>query len=153
MNKEEFLKRVIRIIAATRYPFIDDEDWPNDFITLTNLHEKKVGIESEYGKVYPSIVIVDGEDKIREVGEIITSDLVEKSQIMKWKLISEKTGMGRKTKKFFLYVPEGSEDKALNLLQSNHIAYAGLRTWAVQEGHLKVRPITTPDAEDDHRSS
>ena len=29
-------QRAIRIIAATRFPLIDQEDWPDEYITITN---------------------------------------------------------------------------------------------------------------------
>ncbi len=54
-------------------------------------------------------------------------------------------------KKFFLYVPEGRESEAQGLLEENDIEYAGLRTWAVRDGTLVIKPVTTPDEDKDHR--
>lgn len=54
-------------------------------------------------------------------------------------------------KKFFLYVPEGRESEAQGLLELNGIEYAGLRTWAVRDGSVVIKPITTPDEDKDHR--
>ena len=59
--------------------------------------------------------------------------------------------MGRRVKKFFLYVHEGLEEKAQKLLENNKIEYAGLRTYVISDGNLVVIPITTPDGEHDHR--
>ena len=147
----EIKRRVIRIIAATRFPFVDQEDWPDDYVTITNESENRRGIEAPWGTVYPSIVILDGDDLLREVGEVETEETVTEAQVPKWRLLSERTGMGRRTKKFFLYVPEGKETKAEKLLEENHIAYAGLRTWAIKDGSLVITPIKTPDDPKDHR--
>jgi hypothetical protein len=56
-------------------------------------------------------------------------------------------------KKFFLYVPEGEESMAEKLLEDNGVKYAGLRTWAVREGNLIVKPYKTIDEEKDHRQT
>ena len=66
-------------------------------------------------------------------------------------MLSELAGITYKLRKFFLYVPEGYEEEAQNLLEDNEIEYAGLRTWAVKKGRLIITPITTPDEKKDHR--
>ena len=76
---------------------------------------------------------------------------VTATQVPKWRLLSERTGIGRRTKKFFLYVPDGKEAEAERLLEENRISYAGLRTWAIKDGSLVVTPIKTPDGPKDHR--
>jgi hypothetical protein len=101
--------------------------------------------------IYPSIIIVDDEDRVREVGEVEKD--ITKDQVSKWRLLSERTGMGLRTKKFFLYVPEGKQTEAEKLLEENQISYAGLRTWAVRHGSLIVTAIRTPDDPKDHRGS
>lgn len=88
---------------------------------------------------------------IQEIGEVEVEDGVNKANVAKWRLMSETAGMGRVTKKFFLYVPEGAEEKAEWLLEDNGIAYAGLRTWDVKGGSLVITPIKTPDSPKDHR--
>lgn len=151
VGEDEIKRRVIRIIAATRFPFVDQEDWPDDYVTVTNESQNRWGIVAPWGTVYPSIVILDGDDLLREVGEVETEETVTEAQVSKWRLLSERTGMGRRTKKFFLYVPEGKEPKAEKLLEENQIAYAGLRIWAIKDGSLVVTPIKTPDEPKDHR--
>jgi hypothetical protein len=64
--------------------------------------------------------------------------------------MSRLTGMVKKHKKFFLYVPEGSEAEAERLLEENLIEYAGLRTWAIKDGNLVIRPVKTPDMAKDY---
>ena len=58
-----------------------------------------------------------------------------------------------RVKKFFLNVPEGEELMAEKLLEDNGVEYAGLRTWAVREGNLIVKPYKTIDEEKDHRQT
>ncbi len=58
--------------------------------------------------------------------------------------------MGHCVKRFFLYVPSGSEERAEKLLESNHISYAGLRVYRINDGILSVTPIKTPDDDYDH---
>ena len=151
MSEKQIMERVVRIIATTRFPFVDQKDWPDDYITITNENEKRRGVEGPKDTIYPSIIIVDGHDNVREVGEVETEKTVNEKQLPKWKLLSEKTSMGRKTKKFFLYVPEGKEGEAQRLLEGHKISYAGLRTWAIKNGNLTITPIKTPDEPKDHR--
>ena len=152
LSKEELKDRVVRIIAATRFPFVDQTDWGEDYVTITNEGGKKIrGISGPMGYVYPSIVITKGNTDIQEIGEVETDDTVTEAQVPKWRLMSEKTGMGRRVKKFFLYVPESKEETALRLLEDYSIEYDGLRTWAIKDGSLVITPVKKHDAEKDHR--
>jgi hypothetical protein len=151
VSKEEIRNRIIRIIAATRFPFVDQTDWGEGYVTIVNDEVKRRGIETTEGIVYPSIVITLADNRMQEIGEVESEDCVTVAQVPKWKLFSETAGMGRRVKKFFLYVPEGLEEKAQKLLENNKIEYAGLRTYAIIDGNLVVTPITTPDGEHDHR--
>jgi len=55
--------------------------------------------------------------------------------------------MGKVTKKFFLYVPEGKEEDVEKLLKENRIEFAGLRTYRVsKDGNVSVTPVVTIDA-------
>jgi hypothetical protein len=151
VSKEEIRNRIIRIIAATRFPFVDQTDWGEGYVAVVNDEVKRRGIETAEGIVYPSIVITLADNRMQEIGEVESEDCVTVAQVPKWKLFSETAGMGRRVKKFFLYVPEGLEEKAQKLLENNKIEYAGLRTYAIIDGNLVVTPITTPDGEHDHR--
>lgn len=152
LSKDELKDRVIRIIAATRFPFVDQTDWGEGYVTITNEGGKGVrGIMGPGGPVYPSIVITKANTDIQEIGEVETEDTVNGAQVPKWKLLSEAAGKGRRTRKFFLYVPEGKEGAAERLLEENGVEYAGLRTWAVRDGGLVVTPVKTPDDLKDHR--
>jgi len=152
LSKEELKDRVIRIIAATRFPFVDQTDWGEDYVTITNEGGKKImGVSGPMGYVYPSIVITKGNTDIQEIGEVETEDTVTEAQVPKWRLMSEKTGMGMRVKKFFLYVPEGKEETALRLLEGASVEYDGLRTWKVKDGSLIITPIKTHDTLKDNR--
>jgi hypothetical protein len=141
LSKEELKARVIRIIAATRFPFVDQTDWNPSYITITNDVVKRRSIEGPEGKVYPSIVIVDAKDEVKEIGEVEMEDTVTENQVEKWELISQKASTDGGVKRFFLYVPEGKGKTAQRLLRDNSIEYAGLHTWAIKHSNLVVTPI------------
>jgi len=150
---EETVRRVTRIIAATRFPFIDQDDWDMTWQVYTNDHTgDQLIIEVDENESYrPSIVSTFGNGDLRVICEVETDDTVNEEQVPRWKKFSELAGVTYKLKKFFLYVPEGKEETAQSLLEENEIEYAGLRTWAVRDGSLVITPITTPDEEKDHR--
>ncbi|HIH88580.1 TPA: hypothetical protein HA344_05145 [Candidatus Bathyarchaeota archaeon] len=150
--KDLLRDRIARIIAATRFPFVDQITWDEDRKTLVNTRgEKPYPIEGPKGKVYPSVVVLNPDGKVREIGEVEME--VKPSLVAKWRLLSEKTGMGEKYKKLFVYVPAGEGEKARRLLEENKIEYAGLREWSIEDGSLVTRPVVTPDMEYDHRVS
>lgn len=143
--------RIIRIIAATRFPFVDQEDWGEGYVTIVNDEIKRKGIETEMEIIYPSIVITFADGRIQEIGEVELEDGVIVANVPKWRLFSDSAGKGRYVKKFFLYVPEGVEEKAVKLLENNNIEFSGVRTYAVKNGNLVVTPIMSNDGPHDHR--
>jgi hypothetical protein len=143
--------RIIRIIAATRFPFVDQEDWGEGYITIVNDEVKRRGIETETEIVYPNIAITLTDGRIQEIGEVVTEDGVNVANVPKWRLFSDSAGKGRFVKKFFLYVPEGSEEKAVKLLENNNIEFSGVRTYVVKNGNLVITPIKSNDGPHDHR--
>jgi hypothetical protein len=144
--------RISRIIGATRFPFIDQTIWDENRRTIVNAsNEKNYAFAGPKGKVYPSVVVLNPDGAIREIGEVemdVGPGLVEK-----WRLLSESTGMGERFKKLFVYVPAGEGERALVLLEDNCIQYAGLREWSIEDGMLVTRPVKTPDMDYDHRVS
>ena len=152
MVENEILRnRIARIIAATRFPFLDQEDWGEGFITIVNDEIKVRGIETDEGTIYPSIVILRSDREIQEIGEVEMEDGVKVENVPKWRLFSENTKVSRFVKKFFLYVPEGFEEKAMKLLENNNIEYAGLRSWEIVKGNLLLVPVKSTDGSHDHR--
>jgi len=151
VDEETQLNRIKRIIAATRYPFVDQETWPEDYKTLVNDENKKFGIKRDEWICYPSIVILQGDGMVKEIGEVEPASGVSEGSAEKWRLLSDTASVERDVKKFFLYVPEGMEEKASEILDSNNIDYDGLRTYAIRDGKLVITPITTHGSEKDHR--
>jgi hypothetical protein len=143
--------RITRIIAATRYPFVDQEDWGEGYITIVNDEMKRKGIETGTEIVYPSIVITHADGRIQEIGEVENEDGVNVANVPKWRLFSDSAGKGRFVKKFFLYVPEGVEEKAVKLLENNNIEFSGVRAYALNNGNLVITPIKSNDGPHDHR--
>jgi hypothetical protein len=151
VDEEVQRNRIIRIIAATRFPFVDQETWPSDYQTIVNDEQKRFGIKGPNGVVYPSIVILRGDGNVQELGMIERAGDINKDRAEYWRLLSDSTGVGRKYKKLFIYVPHGLEDEALRILEGNDVEYDGLRGYEVVEGSLKIYPITTHDTPYDHR--
>src|SRR4030042_197958 len=153
MVDEEVVKgRIARIIAATRFPFVDQEDWDESRRTLVNDYRTRCwAFNAPGGDLYPSVVVLNGDGSVRECGEVEMSEEFDAETVERWAAMSRLTGMGERVKKFFLYVPEGAEAEAEALLDANGIEYAGLRTWAIRGGSLVLRPVKTPDMAKDHR--
>lgn len=153
MVDEKVLKgRIARVIAATRFPFVGQDDWDESRTTVANSYDNmEWAFETPDGPLYPSVAVLNADGSIRECGEIqILPDFTDED-VKKWKTMSEMTGMGVTYKKFFLYVPEGSEEKAEKLLDENGVQYAGLRTWSLDNWNLVLMPYKTPDMAKDHR--
>ena len=151
LDKATLRNRIIRIIAATRFPFVDQEDWGEGYITIVNDEVKRRGIEAGTEIICPSIVITLANGVIQEIGEVEDEEGVNVSNVPKWRLFSDSAGKGRFVKKFFLYIPEGIEEKAVKLLENNNIEFSGVRTYAVKNGNLVVTPIKSNDGPHDHR--
>ena len=153
MVKDEILKgRIARVIAATRFPFVGQDDWDEARRTIVNdYRNKEWSFDTSDGALYPSVVVLNPDGTIRECGEVEISPDFTEDHVWKWKAMSDATGMGITYKKFFLYVPEGSEGVAERLLEENGIQYAGLRTWSIDNWNLVLKPYKTPDMVKDHR--
>jgi hypothetical protein len=151
VDDETLRNRIIRIIAATRFPFVDQEDWGEGYITIVNDEMKRKGIETGTEIVYPSVVITHADGRIQEIGEVEFEAGVNVANVPKWRLFSDSAGKGRFVKKFFLYVPEGAEEKAVKLLENNNIEFSGVRTYSVKNGNLVITPIKSNDGPHDHR--
>ena len=145
-------KRISRVIAATRFPFVGQDDWDENRTTIANdPNEPEWSFDTPTGHLAPSVVVLNPDGSVRECGEVELDKSFTDSHVEKWRTMSSLTGPGEKFKKFFLYVPEGAEDEALRLLEENGIEYAGLRTWGLDNWNLVLKPFKTPDMEKDHR--
>ena len=146
--------RITRIIAATRFPFVDqpEDSWPPCYKTIVNDEERRFGLLAPWGEVvFPSIVILNCGGGVQELGMVEAADNVTLERAKLWRFLSDSASVGRKFKKLFVYVPHGLEEKALEILEGNNIEYDGLRGYGVEEGWMKIYPIKTHDSPHDHR--
>lgn len=144
--------RISKVIAATRFPFVGQDDWDETRTTIANDPRKpEWSFKTPEGPLVPSVVVLNSDGSVRECGEVELDTDYSEEHVEKWRTMSRLTGMGEKYKKFFLYVPEGSEVQALRLLEENDIQYAGLRTWGLDNWNLVLKPYKTPDMAKDHR--
>ena len=141
--------RITRIIAATRFPFVDQETWADDHITIVNDETKRYAVKWGRGILYPSIVITNKNGEIREFGTVESPETITPESTPRWKALSDIAPHGRKHKKLFLYVPEGHEEETLRLLEENGIDYDGIRGYRVEAQTLRILPYRTLNDEYD----
>ena len=150
LEQETQINRVARIIAATRFPFVDQETWPKGQQTLVNDEVKRYAISTEAGVIYPNIVIANPDGSIKELGVVETKEKVSEDSLPRWRALSDAAPYGREYKKLFIYVPEGCEENAKRLLEANSINYDGIRGYRVEKQNLKIIPYVTRNDEYDH---
>lgn len=142
---------VARWIAAHRFPFPDQRDWPATYVTLTNVDGPIRGVAHDGRLLYPDIVIVDGESqRIAEIGEVV--DAIPADAAVIWRAFSaacKPSSTGARS--FFIYAPASIVEDARRILDSHAVSYAGLRTYTVVEGAICITPIVTPGDVKDHR--
>ena len=146
--------RVTRIIAATRFPFLDqpEDSWPPCYKTIVNDEENRFGLLAPWGEVvYPSIVILNCDGGVQELGVVEPAENIIQERARLWQFLSDSASVGRKFKKLFIYTPHGYEEKALEILEGNNIEYDGLRGYSTDGGSLVIHPIKTHDSPHDHR--
>lgn len=151
-DERDLHNRVVRYIAANRFPFPGQTTWKPDNVTITNESERRAGIETPDGTHYPDIVIASESGEIRETGEVETD--VRPEYAAYWRYSSEASDNETETgvKHFFVYVAEGWEDAAARLIEENQISFSGLRTFRVDDhGSIHVTPVLTPGNQEDHR--
>ncbi len=149
--KPEILRnRIARIIADTRFPFVDQETWPEGRQTIVNDETKRYAINTEVGVLYPSIVITDPDGSIREIGLVESRENISVDSVPRWRALSDVVPYGREYKKLFLYVPEGNDEDTKELLQEHEIDYDGIRGYRIEEQSLKITPYVTRNDEYDH---
>ena len=142
--------RIARIIAATRFPFVDQENWSDGNTTMVNDETRRYGIKWEMGILYPSIVVANRDGSIREFGLVEGAEDISEGSLERWRALSDVAPYGREHKKLFLYVPEGYEERTLSLLEGNGIDYDGIRAYRVEKQSLKILPFKTQNDEYDH---
>ena len=154
IDPERQRHRITRIIAATRFPFVDqpEDSWPPCYKTIVNDEEQRFGLLAPWGEVvFPSIVILNCEGGVQELGMVEAAENVTPERAKLWQFLSDSASVGRTHKKLFVYVPVGLQGKALEILEGNEIEYDGLREYSIEDGWLKIHPIKTHDSPHDHR--
>jgi hypothetical protein len=143
----------VRRIAALRYPFPDQTDWPDSYRTLTNVDGEQRGVSANGNTLYPDIVIVDSRtDCIVEIGEVEVE--IDDTMAVKWRLFASVTKLHSDSNvpHFFIYVPEGLEVDASSVLSRYEVPCGGLRTFTIGgDDDLRVLPVTTAVDPKDHR--
>ena len=150
IGPETQINRIARIIAATRFPFVDQETWEEGLQTIVNDEVKRYAISTEVGTLYPNIVIANPDGSIREIGLVEQEASISEKSIPRWSALSHVAPYGREYKKLFLYVPEGKEEQTKKFLEENQIDYDGIRGYRVEKQTLKIIPHTTRNDEYDH---
>lgn len=150
LDQDTIMYRITRIIAATRFPFVDQENWPKDRQTIVNDETRRYAISTGVGVLYPSIVITHPDGSIREIGCVERLEDISEKSIPRWRALSDVAPYGREYKKLFFYVPEGAEEKTKELLERNEIDYDGIRTYGMSKQSLKITPYVTRNDEYDH---
>jgi hypothetical protein len=141
--------RITRIIAATRFPFVDQDSWGKLHQTIVNDEVKRFAVQTTIGVLYPSIIITNDDGSIREIGVIESAEDITEDSIPRWKALSDVAPYGREFKKLFLYVPEGYEAKTLRMFEDEKINFDGIRGYRVESQVLKILPFKTLNDEYD----
>lgn len=128
--EQDFHDQVVQHITLMRFGFPDAEHphWQ----TYTNHPERSMPVYDHEGNVhYPDIVVVDTSiNEAKLIGEVETSDTVNKEESMQW---SDYSRLGH----LYLYVPQGYSSLAKSL--ANNITIAGFRQFYVSNGTIEIK--------------
>lgn len=144
-------QRVIDFVAAHRFPFPGQTDWPAGYRTLVNGRHRTVSIPGPDGPHWPDIVILDEGGRPVRFGEVET--ILDAAAVARWALCSRAADRLNETgvRNLFVYVPEGAGAEALSLLDAHGISFAGLRDYRIDGEHVRIRPIVTRGDRYDHQ--
>lgn len=119
---------VVDQVAETRFNL---DDW--DVITNTSLD------------ISPDIT-AKSHDRLVAVGEVETHSTITEERAKQWKSFADSCV------RFYLYIPEGSEEEASRLISKHKVECAGLRSYSMN-GHLSLAPVYLDEVrrrDDDH---
>lgn len=141
--------RVVRFVAANRFPFPGQTDWPAGYTTIANFGSHV--IDTPDGPISPDIVILDERGEPCRLGEVETG--IDAAAVARWATCSAVADTLNETgvKNLFVYVPKGLAADALRELDGNGISFAGLREWEVDGETVRVTPFLTRGDRYDHQ--
>ena len=144
-------QRVIEFIAANRFPFPGQTDWPEGYQTIANGEHRAVSIPGINGPHWPDIVILDQDETPVRFGEVETT--LDADAVARWATSSRAADTMNETgvQNLFVYVPAGSAPQALALLDQHGISFAGLREYEIDGDEVRVRPFVTRGDRYDHQ--
>ena len=143
--------RIVRFIAANRFPFPGQTDWPMGYRTLTNGNNRSHSISGPDGPHWPDIVILNERGEASRLGEV--DDTIDEAAIARWTLSSATADTMNETgvKNLFVYVRKGLAEEALAALDRHAISFAGLREYEIAGETVKVTPFLTRGDRYDHQ--
>lgn len=141
--------RVVRFVAANRFPFPGQTDWPVGYITIANFGSHV--IDTPNGPISPDIVILDERGEPCRLGEVET--VIDAAAVARWAACSAIADTLNETgvRNLFVYVPRGLAPDALRELDRHAISFAGLREWEVDGDTVRVTPFLTRGDRYDHQ--
>lgn len=143
--------RVARYIAETRFPFEGQTDWPEDYRTVVNAGNQQIATRVKGYVQYPDIMILDGKNLPREIGEVemdLRPEFIPRLTLSSMAVpMIEDAGV----RHFFLYVPAELAVKAKEFVESYRLSVAGLRTFEIDENdEIHIKPLETKGHAKDH---
>jgi hypothetical protein len=113
--------QTVRKIALSRF---DVEDWQVSANYGPNTNGK-----------YVADIIACNTGKLVALGEIETQSTITDTEAAEWK------EFGDSCSRFYLFVPEGTEDQAMNLIEKHQVVCAGLRCYSIDGDDVNVKGI------------
>lgn len=144
---------VVQHVALTRFPFPDQTDWPETYLTIANAPERHRAVTIDGVEHWPDIVIIDSATgEVAELGEVEPDPRAQ--HVARWAgeaaLCKQHPHSGMRH--FFIYVPAGLEAETQRLLESGGVPYGGVRGWQVaDDGSVSIVPFVTLVDPKDHR--
>ena len=111
---------VVKLIADHRF---DVGDWK---IVINPAAESNDAIEHDDGLICADIVARFGDDVVA-LGEVETAESVSDEEVAQW------LELAHVCSRLYLFVPEGSEQVAAELIEKHGVRCAGLRAYALRD--------------------
>lgn len=129
----------VRLIASERFGL---DDWE---VTVNPGDELNDCVGENGSSVYPDIVARHAEE-IVALGEIETVESISEAEALEWKKL------GGLCSRMYLFVPEGTQDTVVELIERHNVHCAGLRIYSLEDDNtLRVESVCMPNGRS-HRS-